>query len=180
MVLDMCQRNNILWRTNSSKGYNKQDCSFLCFVCLTGSFPTVPAQKYICCVTIAEKQRKGDELKTTEVRESERESRSAHRLIHSSSLFPPSIPLIPLLPFFLLPFLTSLLPLPRNCRLLSARMTTIAEAPTPNPNSAAAQPPHVLISGAGLAGLFLGILLERAGIPYEIYERAAEIKPLGM
>ncbi|KAK5827779.1 hypothetical protein F5H01DRAFT_375566 [Linnemannia elongata] len=58
-------------------------------------------------------------------------------------------------------------------------MTTIAEAPTPNPNSAAAQPPHVLISGAGLAGLFLGILLERAGIPYDIYERAAEIKPLG-
>ncbi|KAG9070433.1 hypothetical protein KI688_007969 [Linnemannia hyalina] len=58
-------------------------------------------------------------------------------------------------------------------------MTTITEAPTPNPNSAADQPPHVLISGAGLAGLFLGILLERAGIPYDIYERAAEIKPLG-
>jgi 2-polyprenyl-6-methoxyphenol hydroxylase-like FAD-dependent oxidoreductase len=42
------------------------------------------------------------------------------------------------------------------------------------------KPPHVLISGAGLAGLFLGILLEKAGIPYDIYERAAEIKPLGM
>ncbi|KAF9125527.1 hypothetical protein BGW39_007327 [Mortierella sp. 14UC] len=41
------------------------------------------------------------------------------------------------------------------------------------------QPPHVLISGAGLAGLFLGILLERAGIPYDIYERAVEIKPIG-
>ncbi|KAF9543218.1 hypothetical protein EC957_001093 [Mortierella hygrophila] len=39
--------------------------------------------------------------------------------------------------------------------------------------------PHVLISGAGLAGLFLGILLEKAGIPYNIYERAAEIKPIG-
>ncbi|KAG0293460.1 hypothetical protein BGZ96_002802 [Linnemannia gamsii] len=39
--------------------------------------------------------------------------------------------------------------------------------------------PHVLISGAGLAGLFLGILLEKAGIPYDIYERAAEIKPIG-
>lgn len=58
-------------------------------------------------------------------------------------------------------------------------MTTITEAPTPDPNSATDQPPHVLISGAGLAGLFLGILLERAGIPYDIYERAAEIKPLG-
>ncbi|KAF9118015.1 hypothetical protein BGW39_001572, partial [Mortierella sp. 14UC] len=40
-------------------------------------------------------------------------------------------------------------------------------------------PPHVLISGAGLAGLFLGILLEKAGIPYDIYERASEIKPIG-
>ncbi|KAF9125791.1 hypothetical protein BG015_004826 [Linnemannia schmuckeri] len=41
------------------------------------------------------------------------------------------------------------------------------------------KPPHVLIAGAGLAGLFLGILLEEAGIPYEIFERSAEIKPLG-
>ncbi|KAF9125526.1 hypothetical protein BGW39_007326 [Mortierella sp. 14UC] len=40
-------------------------------------------------------------------------------------------------------------------------------------------PPRVLIAGAGLAGLFLGILLEKAGIPYEIFERSAEIKPLG-
>ncbi|KAF9146902.1 hypothetical protein BG015_011478 [Linnemannia schmuckeri] len=39
--------------------------------------------------------------------------------------------------------------------------------------------PRVLISGAGLAGLLLGILLEKAGIPYDIYERAAEIKPIG-
>ncbi|KAF9924891.1 hypothetical protein FBU30_005234 [Linnemannia zychae] len=41
------------------------------------------------------------------------------------------------------------------------------------------QPPRVLIAGAGLAGLLLGILLERAGIPYEIFERASDIKPLG-
>ncbi|KAF9924892.1 hypothetical protein FBU30_005235 [Linnemannia zychae] len=41
------------------------------------------------------------------------------------------------------------------------------------------EPPRVLIAGAGLAGLFLGILLEKAGIPYEIFERASEIKPLG-
>ncbi|KAG0373252.1 hypothetical protein BGX24_011950 [Mortierella sp. AD032] len=40
-------------------------------------------------------------------------------------------------------------------------------------------PPRVLIAGAGLAGLFLGILLEKAGIPYEIFERSAEIRPLG-
>ncbi|KAF9279309.1 hypothetical protein BGZ88_012815 [Linnemannia elongata] len=41
------------------------------------------------------------------------------------------------------------------------------------------KPPHVLIAGAGLAGLFLGILLEKAGIPYEIFERSAQIRPLG-
>ncbi|KAK3839491.1 MAG: hypothetical protein JOS17DRAFT_798956 [Linnemannia elongata] len=41
------------------------------------------------------------------------------------------------------------------------------------------KPPHVLIAGAGLAGLFLGILLEKAGIPYEIFERSAEPRPLG-
>lgn len=42
------------------------------------------------------------------------------------------------------------------------------------------RPPRVLIAGGGLGGLFLGILMERAGIPYEIFERSAEIKPLGM
>ncbi|KAK3848472.1 MAG: hypothetical protein J3R72DRAFT_469939 [Linnemannia gamsii] len=41
------------------------------------------------------------------------------------------------------------------------------------------RPPCVLIAGGGLGGLFLGILLEKAGIPYEIFERSAEIKPLG-
>ncbi|KAG0056740.1 hypothetical protein BGZ83_003709 [Gryganskiella cystojenkinii] len=39
--------------------------------------------------------------------------------------------------------------------------------------------PHVMIVGAGIAGLFLAILLDKAGIPYEIYERAQEVKPLG-
>lgn len=41
------------------------------------------------------------------------------------------------------------------------------------------KPPKVLIAGGGLGGLFLGILLERAEIPYEIYERSVEIRPLG-
>ncbi|KAF9099841.1 hypothetical protein BGX23_011441 [Mortierella sp. AD031] len=45
------------------------------------------------------------------------------------------------------------------------------------PSLVADKPPHVLITGADLAGLFLGILLVRAGIPY-IFERTAEIKPL--
>ncbi|KAG9319571.1 hypothetical protein KVV02_001756 [Mortierella alpina] len=39
--------------------------------------------------------------------------------------------------------------------------------------------PRVLIVGAGLGGLTLGLLLERAGVPYDIFERAAVVKPLG-
>ncbi|ORZ11411.1 hypothetical protein BCR41DRAFT_408997 [Lobosporangium transversale] len=39
--------------------------------------------------------------------------------------------------------------------------------------------PKVLIVGGGLGGLTLGVLLERAGIPYEIFERASVIRPLG-
>ncbi|KAF9338645.1 hypothetical protein BGZ91_008314 [Linnemannia elongata] len=38
---------------------------------------------------------------------------------------------------------------------------------------------NVMIIGAGLAGLLLAILLDKAGIPYQIYERAKEVKPLG-
>ncbi|KAF9126236.1 hypothetical protein BGX30_000118, partial [Mortierella sp. GBA39] len=41
------------------------------------------------------------------------------------------------------------------------------------------EPPKVLIVGAGLAGFYLGLLLEATGIPYEIFERVAETKPLG-
>ncbi|KAF9161708.1 hypothetical protein BGX21_002051 [Mortierella sp. AD011] len=40
--------------------------------------------------------------------------------------------------------------------------------------------PGVLIIGAGIAGLTLAILLEQINIPYHIFERAAEVKPLGM
>ncbi|KAF9130631.1 hypothetical protein BGX30_013439 [Mortierella sp. GBA39] len=39
--------------------------------------------------------------------------------------------------------------------------------------------PHVLIVGAGLGGLMLGTLLEKANIPYTIFERATTVKPLG-
>ncbi|KAG0291675.1 hypothetical protein BGZ96_004927, partial [Linnemannia gamsii] len=40
-------------------------------------------------------------------------------------------------------------------------------------------PPTVLIVGAGLGGVMLGALLERAGIPFTIVERASKVKPLG-
>ncbi|KAG0206267.1 hypothetical protein BGX28_002264 [Mortierella sp. GBA30] len=36
-----------------------------------------------------------------------------------------------------------------------------------------------MIVGAGVAGLLLGILLKRAHIPFDIYERASTVKPLG-
>ncbi|KAF9156509.1 hypothetical protein BG015_004721 [Linnemannia schmuckeri] len=40
--------------------------------------------------------------------------------------------------------------------------------------------PTVLIVGAGLARLLLGIYPEEAMIPYQIFEHASEIKPLGL
>ncbi|KAF9105841.1 hypothetical protein BGX29_011244 [Mortierella sp. GBA35] len=42
-----------------------------------------------------------------------------------------------------------------------------------------AKKPKVLIVGAGMGGLTLGILLQKADIPYDIFERAFEVKPLG-
>ncbi|KAF9092511.1 hypothetical protein BGX23_004223 [Mortierella sp. AD031] len=39
--------------------------------------------------------------------------------------------------------------------------------------------PRVIIVGAGLGGLMLGILLDKMDVPYHIYERALEVKPLG-
>ncbi|KAG0339233.1 hypothetical protein BG005_003514, partial [Podila minutissima] len=41
------------------------------------------------------------------------------------------------------------------------------------------QKPMVLIVGAGIGGLTLGLLLKRGGVPFQIYERAKEIRPLG-
>ena len=41
------------------------------------------------------------------------------------------------------------------------------------------KPPHGMIVGAGVAGLLFAIMLTRANIPFEIYERAKDVKPLG-
>jgi 2-polyprenyl-6-methoxyphenol hydroxylase-like FAD-dependent oxidoreductase len=40
--------------------------------------------------------------------------------------------------------------------------------------------PNVIIVGAGIGGLTLALRLHRAGIPFRVYEAAAEIKPLGV
>ncbi|KAF8938579.1 hypothetical protein BGZ58_000615 [Dissophora ornata] len=46
-------------------------------------------------------------------------------------------------------------------------------------NPIAKDVPAVLIVGAGLGGLLLATLLERIDVPYHIFERAAEVQPLG-
>ncbi|KAG0202796.1 hypothetical protein BGX28_004777 [Mortierella sp. GBA30] len=38
---------------------------------------------------------------------------------------------------------------------------------------------RVIIVGAGIGGLTMAALLQRAGIEYQVFERAAEVKPLG-
>lgn len=40
--------------------------------------------------------------------------------------------------------------------------------------------PTVVIVGAGIAGLMMGILLDKMDIPYTILERAPKVKPLGI
>ncbi|KAF9984524.1 hypothetical protein BGZ75_003911 [Mortierella antarctica] len=39
--------------------------------------------------------------------------------------------------------------------------------------------PHILIVGAGTGGLMLALLLEKAGISYEVFEKTKVLKPLG-
>jgi len=39
--------------------------------------------------------------------------------------------------------------------------------------------PKIIIVGAGIAGLMMGILLDKMDIPYQILERAPKVKPLG-
>ncbi|KAF9896528.1 hypothetical protein BX616_007278, partial [Lobosporangium transversale] len=51
--------------------------------------------------------------------------------------------------------------------------------PAAHPLINSPEKPTVLIVGAGIGGLTLAILLEKAGVPYQIYDRLNEIKPLG-
>jgi len=51
--------------------------------------------------------------------------------------------------------------------------------PTQLPPNSDGRNPRVIIAGAGLGGLFLAILLYKAGIPYEIFKRSEVARPLG-
>ncbi|KAF9333321.1 hypothetical protein BG006_003770 [Podila minutissima] len=42
------------------------------------------------------------------------------------------------------------------------------------------QRPKVIIAGAGLGGVMLGILLDLAGVHFDIYEKSAIVQPLGL
>ncbi|KAF9135128.1 hypothetical protein BGX30_011652 [Mortierella sp. GBA39] len=44
--------------------------------------------------------------------------------------------------------------------------------PDPTVLDTSGRKPHVLIIGAGLAGLTLGIMLQKAGIPFDIFEKS--------
>lgn len=57
--------------------------------------------------------------------------------------------------------------------------TAKPKAPLTEEDIANMEKPKVLIVGAGIGGLMLGNILEKGGIPYHIYERNKEVKPLG-
>lgn len=92
--------------------------------------------------------------------------------------------LTPICPFFR----CSHVPSHFSVSLISSHLHSSLSSPSPSFHSFSpmdsnqpsdAKPLNVLIVGAGLAGLLFAIVLDRAGIPYQIYERAAIVKPLG-
>lgn len=52
-------------------------------------------------------------------------------------------------------------------------------APVASATNASPRKPKVLIAGGGIGGLTLAILLKKAGVNFEVLERAKEVKPLG-
>ncbi|KAG0334889.1 hypothetical protein BG004_000233 [Podila humilis] len=66
---------------------------------------------------------------------------------------------------------------PKDSRKYAA--TAKPKPPLTEQEKADMKKPKVLIVGAGIGGLFLGQLLHKGGVPFEIFERAKEVKPLG-
>ncbi|KAK3827971.1 MAG: hypothetical protein J3Q66DRAFT_6741 [Benniella sp.] len=64
-------------------------------------------------------------------------------------------------------------------QLLSARRAPVHSMSTPLNPFQPRRAPTVMIVGGGLSGLMLGILLGRANIPFHIFERASQVRPLG-
>lgn len=52
-------------------------------------------------------------------------------------------------------------------------------APVASATNSSPRKPKVLIAGGGIGGLTLAILLKKAGVNFEVLERAREVKPLG-
>ncbi|KAG0360521.1 hypothetical protein BG005_010545 [Podila minutissima] len=59
------------------------------------------------------------------------------------------------------------------------KSTAKTRAPLTAEDWANMKKPKVLIVGAGIGGLMLANLLQKGNIPFDIYERANEVKPLG-
>ncbi|KAF8930723.1 hypothetical protein BGZ47_000412, partial [Haplosporangium gracile] len=51
--------------------------------------------------------------------------------------------------------------------------------PDPTVPDISGRKPHVLIIGAGLAGLTLGIMLQKVNIPFDIFEKSPEARAVG-
>ncbi|KFH66033.1 hypothetical protein MVEG_08134 [Podila verticillata NRRL 6337] len=69
------------------------------------------------------------------------------------------------------------LPPPTKAEVYSS--TAKARAALTEDDWANMKKPKVLIVGAGIGGLMLGALLKKGNTPFEIWERAKEVKPLG-
>lgn len=93
---------------------------------------------------------------------------SPFRLFSLSLISHPSITLSISLSFVTLPFISFIMEI--NPAVTFKHDCTVMIA----------KHPKVLIVGAGLGGLTLGMILQKTDIPYEIIERASEVKHLGI
>ncbi|KAF9128204.1 hypothetical protein BGW39_005279 [Mortierella sp. 14UC] len=58
-------------------------------------------------------------------------------------------------------------------------MSFVLHGPDPSVFDTSSRRPHVIIIGAGLAGLTLAVLLQKAGIPYDVFEKSPQTRNVG-